>query len=56
MAEEETRPTSTFDVIEKGFSTVSSHKETASNQSVADIIANLTSTSDTSTSTGTDND
>ncbi|WAH97759.1 hypothetical protein [Arthrobacter sp. MMS18-M83] len=56
MADEETRPAPTFGLIEKGFLTVSSHTEIASNQSVADIIATLTSTADTSTSAGSDND
>lgn len=53
MANEETRPAPTFELIEKGFLTVSSHTELPSNQSVADIIATVTNTSETSTTTDT---
>lgn len=53
MSGEETRPAPTFELIEKGFLTVSSHTEMPSNQSVADIMATLTNTADTNTSTDT---
>ncbi|QOT19787.1 hypothetical protein [Paenarthrobacter sp. YJN-5] len=56
MADEQTRPAPTFDLIEKGFSTISAHTEVPTNQSVADVIASLTSNTDAGTSSGADKD
>lgn len=57
MANEETRPASTPELIEKGFQTVSSHTETPTGQTISEFMNGLDSTStvtDSSASTSSD--
>ena len=53
MADEETRPAQTVELLEKGFLTVSSHTETPTNQTIGQFFTSLDSTSSTIDSAST---